>query len=78
MDLQSSSGISLNISSNLRYQNHIFTFHHKCLSTLYNSLSKQSWIIDSGAKSHVCADLSKFQKVFDASNLTVSLPNDPD
>ncbi|WZZ08821.1 hypothetical protein YC2023_094742 [Brassica napus] len=72
---QSSSGILLNLSTNLLFENNIFTFHHKCLSTLYNFLPKDSWIIDSGVTNHVCSYLSMFTETFPASDIIVSLPN---
>ncbi|KAG7569356.1 Zinc finger CCHC-type [Arabidopsis thaliana x Arabidopsis arenosa] len=62
-------------SSSLRYENHIFTFQHQCLSTLYSILPNGAWIIDSGATSHVCSDLSMFSETFPVTGVTVSLPN---
>lgn len=52
---QSCSGIFLNLSTNLLFENNIFTFHHQYLSTHYYSLPRDSWIIYSGATSHVCS-----------------------
>ncbi|XP_048634047.1 uncharacterized protein LOC125608144 [Brassica napus] len=64
MASQSSSGNSVSLSTNLRFENHIFTSNHQRLSTLSSSLSPSSWIIDSGASSHVCYDLSMFREIF--------------
>ena len=74
MASQSSSGTLPFLSTNLRFANHTFTFQYQCLSTLYNSLPHGSWIVDSGATSHVCSDRAMFREVFPASDLTVSLP----
>ncbi|CAA7057424.1 unnamed protein product, partial [Microthlaspi erraticum] len=82
MAAESSAGIvsflSHNIpfpSSSLRFENNCLTFQHQCLSSLYNSLPSGSWIIDSGATTHVCSDLSLFSETFPVSGVTVSLPN---
>lgn len=72
---QSSSGNSVSLSTNLRFENHILTFNHQCLSTLSFSLSSSSWIIDSGASTHVCSDLSMFRETFSKSDIVVSMPN---
>ena len=71
----SSSGNSVSLSTNLRFENHIFTFNHQCLSTLSSSISPSSWIIDSEASSHVCSDLSMFRETFTTSDIVVSLPD---
>lgn len=62
-------------SPNLRFENHIFTFQHHCLSSLYSILPLGCWIVDSGATSHVCSDLNLFSEVCPISGVTVSLPN---
>lgn len=71
----SSYGIFLTISSNFRYENHSFTFQHHCISSLQSSLPNGSWIVDSGASSHVCCDLSQFIGINLVSGITVTLPN---
>ncbi|XP_048635048.1 uncharacterized protein LOC125608656 [Brassica napus] len=75
MAAQSSSGIILSLSSNLRFENNILTFNHHCLSSLYNALPSGSWIIDSGATTHVCSDLARFSDLSTVTGVTVSLPN---
>ncbi|XP_010463119.1 PREDICTED: uncharacterized protein LOC104743769 [Camelina sativa] len=75
MAVQSSSGKVFNISSNLRYENHILTYRHHCLSSLQNTLPSGSWIIDSGATSHVCCDLSRFRETYLVSGVMVTLPD---
>ena len=42
---------------------------------LYSILPYGCWIVDSGATSHVCSDLSLFSEVCPVSGVTVSLPN---
>ncbi|CAL9231543.1 unnamed protein product, partial [Arabidopsis halleri] len=76
MDPQSSSGTISFPSTSLRYENNKLTFQHQCLSTLYSHLPHGSWIIDSGATSHVCSDLGFFNETVTVSSVTVSLPND--
>ncbi|KAG7544005.1 Zinc finger CCHC-type [Arabidopsis thaliana x Arabidopsis arenosa] len=79
MDPQSSSGTVSTVffpSTSLRYENNKLTFQHQCLSTLYSHLPHGSWIIDSGATSHVCSDLGFFNETVTVSGVTVSLPND--
>ena len=63
-------------SSSLRYENNKFTFQHQCLSSLQSNLPHGSWIIDSGATSHVCSVLSLFSETISVSGVNVSLPND--
>lgn len=75
MDPQSSTGIIPCLSTNLRYEHQTLTFHHQCLSTLYNSLPSGSWILDSGATTHVCSDLARFSDLSPVVGVTVSLPN---
>ncbi|CAA7032144.1 unnamed protein product [Microthlaspi erraticum] len=75
MAAESSSGIIPFPSSSLRFEHNCLTFQHQCLSTLYNSLPPGSWIIDSGATTHVCSDLALFSRVSPVSGVTVSLPN---
>lgn len=75
MAVNSSSGNVVTISSNLRYENHSLTFQHHCLTSLQNALPNGAWIIDSGATSHVCCDLSKFKEIHIVSGITVALPN---
>ena len=75
MAAQSSSGILLSLSSNLRFQNSTLTFNHQCLSSLYNALPNGSWIIDSGATMHVCSDLARFSGLSTVTGVKVSLPN---
>jgi len=62
-------------STSLRYENHSFTFQHHCLSSLYSILPHDAWIVDSGATSHVCSDLTMFSETFPVTGVTVSLPN---
>ena len=75
MDSQSSSGTipfpSINLTStnnNLFYQNH-------CLSALPFLVPRDTWIIDSGASSHVCSDLGMFDSYVPVDSVTVTLPN---
>ncbi|XP_013617307.1 PREDICTED: uncharacterized protein LOC106323784 [Brassica oleracea var. oleracea] len=75
MAAQSSSGILLSFSSNLRFENNTLTFNHQCLSSLYNALPSGSWIIDSEAMTHVCSDLARFSGLSTVTGVTVSLPN---
>ena len=63
-------------SSSLRYENDKLIFQHQCLSSLQSNLPHGSWIIDSGATSHVCSDLSLFCETVSVSGVNVSLPND--
>ena len=63
-------------STNLRFENQILPFQHQCLSSLYSILPLGCWIVDSGATSHICSDLSLFSEVCPISGVTVSLPND--
>lgn len=80
MAAQSSSGTTsssyLFPSSSLRYENSKLTFQHQCLSSLSTNLPHGSWIIDSGATSHVCSDLALFHETMPVSGVTVTLPND--
>ena len=76
MHPSSSSGTVSFPSTSLRYENDKLTFQHQCLSTLYSNLPHGSWIIDSGATSHVCSDLGFFNETVTVSGVTVSLPND--
>ena len=71
----SSSGIIPFPSTSLKFQHHILTFQDHCLSSLQNFLSRDAWIIDSGASSHVCSDLAMFTKLAPVSSVNVSLPN---
>lgn len=47
---QSTSGIIPSLSSNLCYEDH---YHHQCLSSLYNTLPRGSWIFNSVATMYV-------------------------
>ncbi|XP_019085460.1 PREDICTED: uncharacterized protein LOC109126393 [Camelina sativa] len=80
MDPQSSSGMTkyptIFPSTSLRYENHQLTFQHQCLSSLSSNLPLGSWIIDTGATSHVCSDLTLFNETTSVSGVTVMLPND--
>lgn len=76
MAAESSSGNPSFPSTSLRFENNRLTFQHQCLSTLYTHLPHGSWIIDTGATSHVCSDLSFFSETTIVSGVTVSLPND--
>lgn len=62
-------------STNLRFENHILTFQHHFLSSLYSILPHGCWIVDSGATCHVCSDLTLFSEVVPVTGVTVSLPN---
>lgn len=70
MAAQSTSGmISLSFifpssfpSTSLRFENDHLTFQHQALSILSNHFSHGSWIIDSGATSHVCSDMTLFKE----------------
>ena len=76
MSVQSTSGTISFPSSSLRYENQKLTFQHQCLSSLYTNLPHGSWIIDSGATTHVCSDLGLFNETVPVAGVTVSLPND--
>lgn len=80
MAAQSSSGIlsfpKTFPSTSLRFENNHLTFQHQCLSSLSTNLPHGSWIIDSGATSHVCSDLALFSETITVSGVTVSLPNE--
>ncbi|CAL9225745.1 unnamed protein product [Arabidopsis halleri] len=67
MAAQSTSGDISFPSSSLRFENQKLTFQHQCLSSLYSNLPHGSWIIDSGATSHVCSDLSLFSETISVS-----------
>lgn len=75
MDSQSSFGNIPCLSTNLSFEHQTLTFHHQCLSTLYNSLPSGSWILDSGATTNVCSDLARFSDLSPVVGVTVSLPN---
>ena len=78
MAAQSSSGIVSNFSfpsTSLRFEHQSLTFQHQTLSSLSANLPLGSWIIDSGATTHVCSDLALFSSVSLVSGVTVSLPN---
>lgn len=62
-------------STSLRFDNNILTFQHQCLSSLSNTMPNGAWIIDSGATTHVCSDLSLFTQTSPVTGVTVSLPN---
>ena len=76
MAVQSSAGTIPFPSSSLRFENDQLTFQHQCLSSLYTNLPHGSWIIDSGATTHVCSDLAMFNETNTVFGVTVSLPND--
>ncbi|XP_010480765.1 PREDICTED: uncharacterized protein LOC104759556 [Camelina sativa] len=81
MAIQSSSGNPLTFptrfsSSSLRFENNCLTFQHQCLSSLSKHIPHGSWIIDTGATSHVCSDLTFFSETVTISSVTVSLPNE--
>ncbi|XP_010495376.1 PREDICTED: uncharacterized protein LOC104772464 [Camelina sativa] len=80
MDPQSSSGNTSFPTSfpstSLHFENNHLTFQHQCLSSLSANLPHGSWIIDTGATSHVCSDLALFNETTTVSGVTVSLPND--
>lgn len=59
-------------STSLRFDNNILT---QCLSSLSHTITNGSWIIDSGATTHVCSDLSLFSQTSPVTGVTVSLPN---
>ena len=48
------------LSVSLRFDNHYFTFQHQTLSSLSTKLHLGSWIIESGATTHVCSNLALF------------------
>ncbi|XP_010462845.1 PREDICTED: uncharacterized protein LOC104743463 [Camelina sativa] len=54
-------------STSLRFEHNSLTFQHQCLSSLSTKLPHGSWIIDTGATSHVCSDLAMFNEVLDVS-----------
>lgn len=72
---QSTSGIILSFSSNLRYEDQTLTYHHQCLSSLYNTLPRGSWIFNSGATMHVCYDIACFTDLSPVNGVIVSLSN---
>lgn len=75
MACESDSGTIPFPSTNLQFQNKILTFQNHCLSSLYSFIPVGAWIIDSGATSHVCSDLTLFKDFKPAIDQTVSLPN---
>ncbi|XP_018453440.1 uncharacterized protein LOC108824502 [Raphanus sativus] len=75
MAVQSSSGTIPFPSTSLRYENYSLTFQHQTLASLSDHLPMGSWIIDSGATTHVCYDLTLFSSVTTVAWVTVSLPN---
>lgn len=72
---QSTSGIISFPTTSLHFQNNILTFQHQCFSSLSSTLPPNAWIIDSGATTHVCSDLSLFSNTSPVTGVTVSLPN---
>lgn len=60
MHVNSYSGIVPFPSTSLRFENHALTFQHQTLSSLTHTIPNGAWIIDSGATTHVCSDLSLF------------------
>lgn len=72
---QSSTGIIHCLSTNLSYEHQTLTFHHQCLSMLYNFLPSGSWILDNGATTHVCSDLTWFSVLSIVVGVIISLPN---
>ncbi|CAA7049128.1 unnamed protein product [Microthlaspi erraticum] len=75
MAAQSSYGNIPFSSSSLRFENQTLTFQHQTLSSISNSIPHGAWIIDSGATTHVCSDLTLFSTTVSVSGVTVSLPN---
>ena len=75
MAVQSSSGTFPFPSTSLRYENYTLTFQHQALTSLSDHIPNGSWIIDSGATTHVCSDLALFSTVTNVAGVTVSLPN---
>ncbi|XP_010490457.1 PREDICTED: uncharacterized protein LOC104768231 [Camelina sativa] len=63
-------------STSLCFEHNTLTFQHQCLSSLSTKLPHGSWIIDTGATSHVCSDLTMLNETMDVSGVTVSLPDD--
>ena len=75
MAVPSSSGTIHFLSTSLRYENYSLTFQHQILSSLADHLPTGSWIIDSGATTHVFSDMTMFSSVTTVAGVTVSLPN---
>lgn len=71
----STSGIIPFPSTSLTHINNVLTFQNQCLSTIQSFLPPDSWIIDSGASSHVCSDLAMFTSLSPVTSVSVSLPN---
>ena len=71
----STSGNMLFPFSSLTYINNHLKFKNNCLSTLPFLLHNDTWIIDSGASSHVCSDLAKFTSLTPVDSVSVTLPN---
>ncbi|XP_019086343.1 PREDICTED: uncharacterized protein LOC109126896 [Camelina sativa] len=77
MAIQSTSGNTFSFpSSSLRFENDCLTFQHQCLSSLSKHIPHGSWIIDTGATSHVYSDLAFFSETVTVLGVTVSLPNE--
>ncbi|XP_056864308.1 uncharacterized protein LOC130511370 [Raphanus sativus] len=76
MDPSSSSGTIPFPSINLTVQNQILCYQNHSLSTLPSLVPHDSWIIDSGASSHVCSSIDMFDSFVSVSSVTVTLPND--
>lgn len=72
---ESSCGIIPFPSSSLRFENNTLTFQHQTLTSLTHAIPSGAWIVDSGATTHVCCDLSLFVETYPVSGMTVSLPN---
>lgn len=75
MATESSCGTVPFPSSNLRFENNTLTFNHHTLTSLSKTFSSGTWIIDSGATTHVCSDLALFSSTSSVSGVTVTLPN---
>ena len=71
----SSSGFIPFPSTTLKHEHHILTFRDHSLSTIPFFLPHDAWIIDSGASSHVCLDISMFTELTPVHDVMVTLPN---